>query len=157
MLGAGCVDSVEWLGSGSNCSFAKSHILKRFCGALLFTSSTCQKSDFIVWECAIRESQPADIHFSFSLATFWATWRDKNVQERNRNWILRSCGLEHFWSLSNLVNKLFWRIKSGSLPSQLHANKTNRHDLWIQNINHLSCVFIQLSLTGFPRLYCTKQ
>ncbi len=35
----------------------------------------------------------------------------------NRNWILRSCGLEHFWSLSNLVNKPFWHIKSGSLPS----------------------------------------
>lgn len=55
------MDSVEWLGLGSNCAFAKSHILKRFCGALLFTSSTCQKSDdFTVWECAIRKSQPAD-------------------------------------------------------------------------------------------------
>lgn len=70
VLGGGCVDSVEWLGSGSNCPFAKSHILKRFCGALLFTSSNCQKSDdFTVWECAIRESQPADLRFSFCRET----------------------------------------------------------------------------------------
>lgn len=72
------MDSVEWLGLGSNCAFAKSHILKRFCSALLFTSSTCQKSgDFTVWEYAIRESQPADLRFFFSAKKLGSNvWRD---------------------------------------------------------------------------------
>lgn len=35
----------------------------------------------------------------------------------NRSCILLMCGLEHFWPLSNLVNKQFCCMKAGSLPS----------------------------------------
>lgn len=153
MLGGGCVDSVEWLGSGSNGAFAKSHILKRFCGALLFTSSTCQKSDdFTVCECAIRESQPADLHFSFCLATFWATWRDVLVTETE------SLG-PVVWSIFG--HCLIWLTNhSGVLSLAVchhSCTQTKPTDLicWFYNINHISCVFIQLSLTektGFLRL-----
>lgn len=122
------MDSVEWLGSGSNCAFAKSHILKRFCGALLFTSSTCQKSDdFTVWECAIRESQPADLQFSFCKATrkgclerlsvtetasfecvVWSVFGHCQIWLTNRSAVLRLAVCHHSCTQTKSTDLICW-------------------------------------------------